>query len=286
MRIFCTVAELSSFSAAANKLNIAHSAVSKHVAMLERRLSTRLLNRTSRRVSLTEVGARYLEQARRILDTVEETEAAIRDVDAKPFGTLKVSIPPWLVNRDFVTLLADYRQTYPDVQLTIDIDLIERGVSLDYDDIDVALRVTNTPNDRMPATHLTTFPFRLVATPAFLDVQGRPSSPNDVNGWPLLHYSAYSFDGTITFRSGHRVRFNPALYSSSASLLYLALLEGMGPAFMPAALVERDVKEGRLEFVLPEGTASPMKLYAIYSRRLEASAKVKTFLEFLRAVYS
>ncbi|MEZ5894525.1 MAG: LysR family transcriptional regulator, partial [Parvularculaceae bacterium] len=115
IRIFCTVAELRSFSAAASKFNIAHSAVSKHVATLEQRLSARLLNRTSRSVSLTEVGSVYLQQARHVLELLDEMEAAARNTSAKPSGNLKISAPPWFANTDFVSLLAGYRSTYPDV---------------------------------------------------------------------------------------------------------------------------------------------------------------------------
>ena len=90
----------------------------------------------------------------------------------------------------------------------------------------------------------------------------------------------------MTFRSGEHVRFQPVLRSSNANLLYLAVRAGMGPAFMPAAMIERDVAEGRLEYVLPEETASPIKLYAIHPRRPYVSAKVKTFLKFLEAAYA
>jgi DNA-binding transcriptional LysR family regulator len=285
MRIFCTVAELRSFTAAADKFNIAHSAVSKHVAMLERRLSARLLNRTSRHVSLTEIGASYLEQARRVLEAVDEMEAAARNTAIKPSGILRISAPPWLANSDFVALLAKYRHSYPDVILDVDVDLIERGISHDHGDLDIALRITNNPGEGMVAQHLATLTFRLVATPEYLDTHQRPAKPGDVDGWPLLHYSVYATDGTVVFRSGDRVTFKPILQSSSTALLYLAVRAGIGPAFMPAAMVERDVAEGRLEYVLPEATASPIKLYAVYPRRPYVSAKVKSFLKFLEAAY-
>lgn len=285
MRIFCTVAELCSFSAAANKFNIAHSAVSKHVATLEQRLSARLLNRTSRHVSLTEAGSIYLQQARHVLELVDEMEAQARNTAVKPSGNLKISAPPWFANTHFVSLIGDYRAAYPDVNLEIDFDVIERGASSEYEDLDIALRVTNTPDEGLVAKHLTTFTFRLVATPAFLDHQSRPNEPSDVDGWPLLHYSAYNNNGSVVFHSGERVTFKPVMRSSSTSLLYIAVLAGVGPAFMPSALIENDVAEGRLEFVLPEETASPMKLYALHPHRPYISAKVKTFLKFLETAY-
>ncbi len=285
MRIFCTVAEQRSFTAAALKHNVAHSAVSKHVAFLEQRLSARLLNRTSRRVSLTEVGEKYVEQARRIVDSVDEVEAGVRGTAVKPSGVLRISAPPWLANNDFVSLLADYRRAYPEVTFDIDIDRIELGSSREYGDLDIALRVTNLPDEGMVSQHLATFTFRLVATSSFLDVQGRPNSPDDVDGWPLLHYSAYSPDASVVFRSGHHVTFRPILRSSSTQLLYRGVCAGIGPAFMPSAMIERDVAEGRLEYVLPEETASPMKLFAIFPRRPYVSAKVTTFLRYLEAAF-
>ena len=285
MRIFCTVAEHRSFSAAATKHDIAHSAVSRHVAFLEQHLSARLLNRNSRRVELTEVGASYFEQARRLVDSLDEIEAGVRGTSKKPSGILKVSAPPWLANRNFLSLLTDYRRIYPDVRFDIAIDLVELGASREYGDLDVALRITNTPDEGMIAKHLATIKFRLVATPSFLDVQGRPSSPDDVNGWPLLHYSGYAPDASVVLRSGHRVTFRPVLRSPSTEFLYHALCAGMGPAFMPSVTIASDVAEGRLEYVLPEETASPIKLYAIYPRRPHTSAKVTSFLKYLATAF-
>jgi len=286
MRVFCTVAELRSFTGAADRLNIAHSAVSKHVAMLEQRLSARLLNRTSRHVSLTEVGEAYLDQARHILDSVEELEAGVRHTAVKPSGILKISVPPWLANGDLARLLAEYRRTCPDVAFDIVLDRVELGAPHDYGDLDIALRVTNFPDENMVAHHLATFKFRLAATPSFLDEHGRAANPEEVNGWPLLHYSAYSPDASVVFRSGHHVTFRPILRSTSTEIIYQAMRAGMGPAFMPSAMIERDVAEGLLEHVLPVETASPIRLYALHPRRPYVSAKVTSFLSFLEMAYA
>lgn len=284
MRIFCTVAELSSFTATADRFNMAHSAISKHVAFLERRVSARLLNRTSRHVKLTEVGEAYFKDVRRILDSIDDTEAVARGATVKPSGLLRISVPPWLLTGEFVSLLSKYMDKYPDVSLDVDVDLIERGASYELDDLDLAIRMTNDPGEGMVAQHLTDLKFRLVATPAYLDKRGRPDSPSDVDGWPLLSYSPY-YPRTIVFRSGQRVTFRPVLRSSNTFLLYLAARAGIGPAFMPSAMIERDVTEGRLEYVLPEETAKPMQLYAIYPRRSYTPAKLKAFLQFLETEF-
>jgi DNA-binding transcriptional LysR family regulator len=285
MRVFCTVAELRSFTGAADRLNIAHSAVSKHVAMLEQRLAVRLLDRTSRRVDLTEVGETYLAQAQRILDSLGEMEAGVRKAATRPSGLLRISLPPWLVNADTARLLADYRAAFPEVTLDLVLDRVELGATHDYRDLDIALRVTNFLEENMVAHHLATLTFRLVAAPAYLDRHGRPESPDEVNGWPLLHYSAYSPDASVVFRSGHHVTFRPIMRSASVEMIYHAMCAGMGPAFMPSTRIERDVAEGRLEYVLPEETASPIRLYAFHPRRPVASAKIASFLGFIDAAF-
>ncbi|MBO9601188.1 MAG: LysR family transcriptional regulator [Novosphingobium sp.] len=285
MRVFCTVAELRSFTGAADRLNIAHSAVSKHVAVLERHLSARLLDRTSRRVNLTEVGETYLAEAQRILDSLDEMEAGVRKTAVRPSGLLRISVPPWLVNADMARLMADYRRAFPEVTLDLVLDRVELGATHDYRDLDIALRVTNFPEENMIAHHLATLTFRLVATPAYLDLHGRPATPDEVNGWPLLHYSAYSPDASVVFRSGHHVGFRPIMRSASTEMIYHAMCAGMGPAFMPSSLIERDVAEGRLEYVLPVETASPIKLYAFHPRRPYASAKIASFLGFIEAAF-
>jgi DNA-binding transcriptional LysR family regulator len=115
-------------------------------------------------------------------------------------------------------------------------------------------------------------------------VQGRPAKAADIDGWPLLSYTPY-YQTSVVFRTGDRVTFRPVMQSSSTVLLYLAARAGIGPAFMPSALIERDVAEGRLEYVLPEETATPIKLCAVYPRRSYVPAKIKTFLKFLEAAY-
>lgn len=235
---------------------------------------------------MTEFGESYFDQAMRILDSIEDMEEGIRGAVVKPSGVLKVSVPPWLVNGDFAELLANFRKACPDVTLDLALDLVELGASSDYRDLDIALRLTNFPDEGMAAHHLASFTFRLVATPEFLGKQGRPSRVEDVNGWPLLHYSAYSADASVAFRSGHQIAFRPVMRSTSTEMLYQAVLAGIGPAFMPSAMIGRDVDEGKLEYVLPVETASPIKLYALCPSRPYMSAKVTTFLEFLSQAYA
>ena len=172
MQVFRMVAELNSFVAAARRLELSTAMVSKHVMNLEHRLGTRLLNRTSRHVSLTESGALYFAQTLQLLDALEEVENTITKSATIPRGTLKVSGPVWLANPHFISVLADYQKQYP--QVILDIDLSGRIVNLVEDGFDLALRASNNPGDNLIAREVATVPFYLVGATDYLDEKGWP----------------------------------------------------------------------------------------------------------------
>ena len=175
IKIFRLVAELGSFSSAARRMSISTAMASKHVIDLESKLGTRLLNRTSRRLSLTEPGAIYLDHSRRMLDELNEVEAVVRNATTSPTGVLKVSVPVWMANAEFVQLLSGYQSAFPEVRL--DIDMSGRQVNLVEEGSDLALRVTS--RGLLPST-LVARPigkvtFRLVGSRAYLRRAGYPS---------------------------------------------------------------------------------------------------------------
>ncbi|WP_456619323.1 LysR family transcriptional regulator [Bradyrhizobium sp. P5_C12] len=283
MRVFCLVAELKSFAAAAERLRLSPAMASKHVMQLEKRLGTRLLNRTSRRVSLSESGALYFEQARQMLDSLDEVEAAVSKATVVPRGTLRLTAPVWMANAMFAGVLSDYRARYPEVCL--DVDLSGRLVNLVEEGFDLALRATGTPDEALIARPITRVAFHLVASAAFLDRAGRPAGPADLAGQAVLHYALYpgesfSFTGD---RGVETVKFNPVLRSGNETLLHMAALEGMGLAFLPKWLVTEDIAAGRLEHVLPNEIIFEGRLFAVYPSRKYLSAKVRTFIDFVAA---
>jgi DNA-binding transcriptional LysR family regulator len=282
LRVFCLVAELKSFTAAAERLGLSPAMASKHVMHLERRLATRLLNRTSRHVSLTETGALYVQQARQSLDALDEAESAVSNTTVAPRGTLRLSAPVWMANPAFVAVIADYRARYPDVRL--DIDLSGRMVSLVDEGFDLALRATSAPDPGLIARAIADIPFHLVAAPAWLERTGRPGSIAALKGRPFLAYSLVMSDGAVPIDGPcgrETVRFDPVLQSANETLLHLAALQGMGLTFLPKWLIEQDLAEGRLERVLPEVAIFRGRLYAVYPSRKYLSAKVRTFLDFV-----
>jgi len=283
MRVFCLVAELKSFATAAQRLRISPAMASKHVMQLEQRLGTRLLNRTSRRVSLSESGALYFEQARQMLDALDEVEAAVSNATVVPHGTLRLTAPVWMANTIFAGVLADYQARYPDVRL--DVDLSGRLVNLVEEGFDLALRATGAPDEALIARPITNVPFYMVAAPAHLDRVGRPARPADLAGQALLHYALYPGESFSLNRNGtvETIKLNPVLRSGNETLLHMAALEGMGFAFLPKWLVAEDIAAGRLVHILPDDVVFEGRLFAVYPSRKYLSAKVRTFIDFIVA---
>jgi DNA-binding transcriptional LysR family regulator len=284
LRVFCTVAELKSFTAAAERLGVSPAMASKHVMQLEDRLGTRLLNRTSRRVSLTESGALYFNQTRQTLEGLDEVEAAISNITLAPKGVLKLSAPVWTASGCFVTLLADYNRRYPDVCL--DMDLSGRIVNLVDEGFDLALRATSPErlDPGLVARPFMEIEFRLMASPDYLERTGRPRRIAELEGHAMLRFSGITAGDSLSLRGPdgpHRVTFRTVMLSDNETILHLAALAGMGLVFLPKWMADQDLEAGRLELVLPEAIGFSNTLYAVYPSRKYLSAKVRTFVDFL-----
>lgn len=284
LRVFCAVAELRSFAAAAKRLNLSPAMASKHVAHVESRIGSRLLNRTSRHVSLTEAGALYVAQARQLIEGLDDVEAAIGNVTRMPRGTLRLSAPVWTASPCFTSLLAEYSRRFPDVCL--DMDLSGRRVNLVDEGFDLALRATDTArlDPGLVARPLMQIEFRLMASPAYLSRAGHPRKPADLNGHALLRYSGITGNENIVLGDAddrQTVNFHTALQSENETMLHLAALEGMGLVFLPTWMVQRDIDAGRLSIVLPDALKFSSTLHAVYPSRKFLSAKVRSFVDFI-----
>lgn len=284
MRVFRLAVEAKSFAAAARRLDMSPAMASKHVMHLERRLGTLLLNRTSRHLSLTESGATYFDHVRQLLDELDDVEAAVGQSTAAPHGTLKVSAPVWMANPDFVGVLNDYRTRYPDVRL--DVDLSGRFVNLVEEGFDLALRVTNplSLGPALIARPIAPVTFHLVASPSYLRRAGVPTTAEALATHTMLGYSMFPANNAVEVegpRGVETLRFESVLQTNNESLLRLAALEGMGLAFLPHALIARDIEAGTLTAVLTDYRFFGTKLYGVYRHRQYLSPKVRTFIDFL-----
>jgi DNA-binding transcriptional LysR family regulator len=281
LKVFRDVVEAGSFVAAAKRLRLSPAAVTKHVAHLEASLGARLLQRTSRQVSLTEAGAVYYDQCKDALDTLAAAAAVINGGAEAPRGVLKVTAPVWCANPFFARIMAKYREQYPDV--VVDLRLENRKVDLVGEGYDLALRATREPSPTLIVKPLTDVQFYLVATPSYLGQVRRPRSLADLTKYPLIVPAHTSFDA-IEFDGPHgRVSVKPqaSLMTDNTTMDYHAMQAGLGIAFLPEWLVRDDIGAGRVERVLPDYVAPKVPMYAAYTSRRYLTPKVRSFIDFL-----
>ncbi len=281
LRVFCEIADAGSFIAAADRLSLSAPMVSKHLAHLERELGVRLLNRTSRRVSLTEAGALYFEQCRGALEMLELAAAAIGSSVEAPRGNLKVTAPVWFANPRVVDVLAAYQKRYPDVVL--DLRFSNRKVDLAAEGYDLALRVTRDPSAHLIVRKICTIQFYLVATPGYLETFGVPETISALASYggilpSYLGSEGFEFDGP---KGKVIIRLNPVMRSDDSTYSYHAVRAGVGIGYMPGWLVDDDLAAGRLVQVLPQYYQAPQELYATYTSRKYLTPKVRTFIDFV-----
>ncbi|NUN67519.1 LysR family transcriptional regulator [Pseudanabaena biceps] len=279
LKVLTTVADLRSFSAAAERLQLSPAMVSRHVQALETRVGSRLLQRTSRRVAVTEAGAAYIERIRPLLEGIEDAEAQLSQTTLRPSGVLRVSMPVWAASPGFARLFATFRTRHPEILL--DLDLSGRLVNLVEDGFDLALRVTAAPPEGLIGRKLTEVTFPFVAAPALLDRIGRPDRPEDLTDAPLLAYTPVAASGRLRLGASLDLRMTPVVRSANETLLHLLAREGLGIGLLPDLLVAEDLADGRLERVLPDLPPPGLALQAFYPQRSYLPAKVRCLLDFL-----
>ena len=281
LKVFCEVAAGGSFVSAARRLALSAPMASKHVAHLERHLGVRLLNRSSRRVSLTEAGSLYYEQCKAALETLSLAEVAIgRSVEA-PQGVLRITAPVWFANPRVVRIIAAYKQRYPGV--VPDLHFSNRKADLAAEGYDLALRVTRDPSAHLIVRRICRLSFYLVAAPSYLASHGVPATPAELAyyGGILPNYlpaEGFEFDGP---KGKTLIRMAPLIRSDDTTFSYHAVRSGVGIGFLPSWLVDEDLRRGTLLRVLPQYTQAPQELYATYISRQYLTPKVRSFIDFL-----
>jgi DNA-binding transcriptional LysR family regulator len=281
LRVFRDVVEAGSFVKAAERLDISTAMTSKHVANLERQLGVRLLNRTTRHLSLTEAGNVYYEQCSEALDILQAAEAAVGVQTAQPQGVLKVTAPGWFANRKFADLLVAYQARYPGV--LVDLRLENRFVDLVEEGYDMAIRATSEPSPSLIVRPLCKMPFVLTGARAYLDKHGYPRHPDDIARHRLVLPTYTSLDSvTLTGPQGAFTVKNHAVLKTNDTSMALQLVHaGMGLAYFPAWIAEPEFATGALVRVLPEYDTFAPSVYAVYTSRKYMTTKVRTFIDFL-----
>lgn len=283
LQVFRQVAELGSFAGAARKLGLSPPAISKNVAELEAHLDVRLINRTTRRMALTEEGRTYLEHITRGLDALDEAEAALSSAKAAPTGTLRVSAPMTVALTRLSQAVPEFLSRYPDLKLDLHLD--DRRVDIVREGFDLAIRgSSNLEDSSLIARKLAVMPHVLCAAPSYFEVHGKPQTPSDVKRLDQIRFPFGSNADIWEFRkAGQTERITvEARYSVSSSLAVRdALCAGFGISVIPLLYVENDLKAGRLQSALDDWATVETTHYAIYPSRQHVAPKIRVFIDFL-----
>src|ERR1700723_2148578 len=279
LKVFRRIVELGSFVAAAERLGLSTAMTSKHLMHLEKHLGTRLLNRSSRSLSLTESGKLFFERCKDILEEMEEAESAVGSVSGVPCGTLRVSLPSWAASRLVVELVAAYRQRYPEVVL--DLSFEDRVVDIIEEGYDLAIRATlNQPPAGLIARPLRPMPFVIAASRDYVKRCGVPKSPGDLAQHDCImigngqSWSLAGLNGDIEVPARVVLRFG----SMTVAVAH-AVSAGIGLAPLPRILFEDPMFRDSLCPVLTEHPLRHPDLYAIYVSRKHLPLKIRTFVD-------
>lgn len=283
MELFVRVVETGSFSAVAREKDMTQPTVSKRLAGLEARLKTRLLNRSTRQLSLTEAGSSYYEACKRILDGVREAEGNLGKLQGRLAGTLRLNTGISLGQIFVAPLAIKFQALHPDVE--IDLQLQDRYVDLVEEGIDVAVRVGQLTDSSLVARRLGRTRRVAIATPGYLKKRGTPKMPQDLASHNCLLYSYLSTGNEWIFQGPEgeiRVKVSGSFRANNGDAIGQAVLADLGVAVAPEWMVHELIASGRVKSVLPDFTPTPVEINAVFTSARHVSAKVRAFIEFLQ----
>jgi DNA-binding transcriptional LysR family regulator len=283
MRVFAQVVESGSFAKASERLGLSTSATSRQVAELEGHLAARLLNRTTRKVSLTESGRAFYERCVQLLADLEEAEQEAARAAVVPRGTIKLTTSGVFGTRHVAPAIAAFLAEHPGVRF--DVSLSERVVDLVDEGFDLAVRIGTPGGQNLVARKLGETRLLPCAAPAYLAAHGAPKIPEDLAKHNCFTYEYVSQRGVWRFRDAsgatRAVRVQGNLHSNSGDFVAEAAARGAGIVFEPSFIVGPEVRAGRLVPLLQEFSPEPLPIYAVYPSRKHLSAKVRLFVDHL-----
>jgi len=283
--VFTRVVQAGSFTAAARRLKMPKSSVSRKVSDLEERIGARLLHRTTRKLGLTDAGRIYFERAAPIVSDIEQVDQAVGELQAAPRGLLRVTAP--LSFALIGPMVAAFLERYPDVH--VELVCSDRVVNLVEEGFDVAIRAGHLVDSALIARRLGAFKRVLVASAGYLKRHGRPKSPADLEKHPCIVFESTPTPTLWTLHSGEKtidVRVPARLLANDMDLMLDAARGGIGIAWLPEHLLAVDLARGRLKRVLTDWTSPETPVHAVYPSARHLSPKVFAFVELLRKQFS
>jgi DNA-binding transcriptional LysR family regulator len=282
MQAFVAVADLRGFAPAARKLGLSPSGVTRLIAALEERLGARLLQRTTRQVTLTDAGSRYLERARRILADIEEAEDAIEGERTRPEGQLVISAPVGFGRLHVSGIVTAYLKRYGDVG--VDLRFSDRMINLVEDGVDLAVRIGHLPDSTLVARHVGEMRRIVVASKDYLKRRGEPKTPEAITGHDTIHFGAMTAEPEWRFVADDReisVSSTPRFASNSADAAIQYAEAGGGLTRVLAYQAADSLKAGRLKIVLAPFAPPALPIHIVYPTSRLLSAKVRTFIDLV-----
>jgi DNA-binding transcriptional LysR family regulator len=283
IQAFAQVVESGSFAKAAERLGLSTTATSRHVAELETHLQTRLLNRTTRKVSLTESGRAYYERVVQLLADLDEAEQEAQRAAVVPRGVIKLTTAVNFGVRHVAPAIAAFLARYPEVRF--DVSLSDRIVDLVEEGLDLGIRIGGPGPQNVVARKLGETRVVPCASPDYLARHGTPQVPEDLARHNCFTYEYVTPRNVWTFQDAdgreRPVRVSGNLHSNNGDLLAEAAARGVGIVLEPAFIVGPEVRAGRLVPLLQDFAPAPLPIYAVYSSRKHLSAKVRLFIDFL-----
>lgn len=286
MRAFVAVVTEGSFSNAANALRLSPQLVSKYVSKLEDQLNTRLLNRTTRKVSLTEAGSHYFGHAQQILLSIDNMESQLGGLQQNPKGTLRISAPVSFALKHMARLITDFQRRYPFVN--VDLQLSDRKVDIIEEGFDVALRIGQLKSSSLVAKPVAPIRVVLCASPQYLATHGTPTQLADLNHHRYLHYSYMNMEGKEDLYQCLKTKYmqqGSEFCSNNGDVLVDAAIVGAGLVLQPTFIASAALSSGKLVVVLPEFEPEPLGLYVVYAHRKLLPHKVRCFIDFIEGYY-
>jgi DNA-binding transcriptional LysR family regulator len=282
MRVFTTVVDCGSFAGAADKLDFSRGMATRYVSQLETHLGARLLNRSTRKLSLTEAGGDYYNRAVHVLALVGEAESVAAQESSRPRGTLRITSSIAFGIHHLGWMITEYLQEYPEVQ--IDVSLNDRAVDLIEEGFDLAIRIASKIDPGLIARKLTDARIVACASPGYLKKRGTPKTPEDMAGHNCLSYTYWSLANEWRFRRGkeeRKVQVTGNLRGNNGDILLNAAIEGLGVILHPTFLAYKALREKKLVRLLPDWTPDELGVFAVYPNRQFLPLKVRSFIDFL-----
>jgi len=282
MHHFIEVVEHSSFTAAAVRLGLSRAQMSKSVSQLEALLGSRLLNRTTRRVSLTESGRLYYERCKQVLKDIEEIEGLTSEQSQRPSGNLRLSAPTSFAITHLQGAVNAYLNEFPDVSISL--SLADRFIDVVAEGFDLVIRIAELEDSTLVARKIAPCKRVLCASPFYLSAYGVPERPEQLSNHQCLVYSNELKPDIWTLgdqKKTVQVKVNGPLCADNGDVLKAAALDGLGITLLPTFIVGEALKSGELVEVLSDYSPSEISIYAVFPSKRYLSAKVRSFIDFL-----